>query len=63
VRETDETALALPPEHSVSGNPMRFRTGPVAVATDEEWRSAMKTHDRRLVTWLSAPLLKAYGYI
>ncbi|WP_110180502.1 sulfotransferase [Nocardioides solisilvae] len=52
----------LGPCHSVAGNPMRFRTGPTALRADEEWRSRMPARDRRLVTALSAPLLRRFGY-
>jgi hypothetical protein len=52
----------LPVEHSVSGNPMRFETGPVVVRVDDEWRTSMRAADRFVVTAISAPLLRRYGY-
>jgi hypothetical protein len=51
------------PRHSISGNPMRFETGPLRVRLDDEWTEAMATSDRRLVTLTTAPLLARYGYI
>jgi Sulfotransferase family len=57
-----EDAVALEPTHSVSGNPMRFRTGEVRIQLDEQWRRDMPNHDRRIVTVLAWPLLRAYGY-
>ena len=48
--------------HSVSGNPNRFGTGEVELRADEEWRRAMRTVDRGLVTALTWPLLLRYRY-
>jgi hypothetical protein len=49
-------------QHTVSGNPLRFRTGAVDIRADEEWRHAMSPGERRLVTTITAPLRAAYGY-
>ena len=51
------------PRHSISGNPMRFQSGPLRVQLDDEWIEALPTGDRRLVTLTTAPLLARYGYI
>lgn len=48
--------------HTVEGNPDRFRTGPVALRPDDEWRLKMRPFDRALVTLLTWPLLLRYGY-
>jgi len=48
--------------HTVAGNPMRF-SGEVAVKPDDEWQTALAARDRRLVTALTWPLLKTYGYV
>jgi hypothetical protein len=64
------TALGLPERspggevsgHSISGNPIRFGSGTVTVRADDEWRSALPTADRRLVTAITAPLLRHHGY-
>ena len=52
----------LRPVHTVAGNPSRMATGPTELRLDEEWRRAMKPHERVAVTCLSAPLLLRYGY-
>lgn len=49
--------------HTVSGNPSRFSTGRVALRVDDEWRSALKPKDSRVVTSLTFPLLARYGYL
>jgi hypothetical protein len=50
-------------DHTVSGNPVRFQSGPVKLRLDGEWRDKMKGSDRRLVTAMTAPLLLKYGYL
>jgi hypothetical protein len=49
--------------HTVAGNPMRFTSGPLQVQPDLEWQEALGRRDRRLVTTLTWPLLRAYGYV
>jgi len=48
--------------HSVSGNPMRFRSGPVEIVADEEWRHAMPRRDRALVGAITLPLRVVVAY-
>ncbi len=48
--------------HTVSGNPMRFRTGDVPVVADETWQTATDCQTRATVTVLSLPLLHHFGY-
>ena len=50
-------------DHTISGNPGRFRTGTIRLRTDEEWKFRMKSGDRAVVTTLTAPLLLKYGYL
>jgi hypothetical protein len=50
------------PDHTLAGNPVRFRRGPVPIRADEDWRHRLPTRDRALVGLLTAPLLLAYGY-
>lgn len=53
----------LEPGHSVSGNPMRFATGKIAIRPDERWRADLPAGPQREVTALTSPLLAAYGYL
>jgi hypothetical protein len=57
-----EHEVRLGVSHTVSGNPNRFETGLVELRPDREWISAMSPRDRALVTALTLPLLKHYGY-
>jgi hypothetical protein len=63
--ETDDGGVTarLSANHTASGNPMRFQTGPVLLRRDEEWRTRLKPTDRRRVTALTYPLLRRYGYL
>lgn len=49
--------------HTLSGNPLRFSTGSRPLAVDQEWRTAMRPRDRRVVSALTWPMLRAYGYL
>ena len=57
-----EREVKLGVSHTVSGNPNRFETGAVELRTDHEWISKMTPRDKALVTALTFPLLKHYGY-
>ena len=59
----DEGTVVLSPSHTVAGNPMRFRTGPVALRRDDAWRARLPRARRLLVSALTAPLLARYGYL
>jgi hypothetical protein len=54
--------VELSPAHTCSGNPLRFTTGKVRITRDDAWRSELPTRARRLVTALTYPLLRRYGY-
>jgi hypothetical protein len=54
--------VRLGTNHTVSGNPSRFQTGMVELRADLEWTKKMKIHHRFIVTFLTWPLLLAYGY-
>jgi hypothetical protein len=48
--------------HTVGGNNNRFRTGPVQLREDTEWRSRLHRLDRAAVTTVCSPLMARYGY-
>ena len=48
--------------HSVAGNPIRFQRGTIHVHADERWRERMPVPDRLVVSLLTLPLLRRYGY-
>ncbi|MGB3763556.1 MAG: sulfotransferase [Ornithinimicrobium sp.] len=56
------SAVDLGENHSCAGNPMRFKQGRIDLVVDERWRREQTTRDRRLMTALTAPMLRHYGY-
>jgi hypothetical protein len=50
------------PSHGLSGNPTRFRSGPVQLRRDDAWTTEMPGVSRAIVTALTLPLLTRYGY-
>jgi hypothetical protein len=54
--------VALGPNHMVYGNRMRFTDGELVVRLDEEWKRRIRGRDRRLITALTWPMLRRYGY-
>ncbi len=58
----DERTAVLGVDHSISGNPMRFRTGPVEIVADDAWRNEMPRRDRVIVGAITLPLRVVGGY-
>lgn len=58
----DERTVRQDPTHSVSGNPSRFRDGEVRIEVDQAWRSRLSARDRRVVSAVTWPLARRYGY-
>lgn len=54
--------VELAGNHTVSGNPGRFRTGRVVVRPDDAWLDGQSRTHRLLSTAVSLPLLRRYGY-
>ncbi|MEW6058619.1 MAG: sulfotransferase [Actinomycetota bacterium] len=52
----------LQPIHSVSGNPMRFRSGETQLRLDDEWRVRLAPKHRAMVSFITWPLMRRYGY-
>lgn len=57
-----ERKVRLQPSHSVMGNPMRHNIGWVEVAGDEMWREKMSPATAKMISVITAPLLRRYGY-
>ena len=60
---TDERVIQLSENHTLSGNPMRFKRGQLKIISDDEWRAKMPRSQRFLVTAITSPLLWHYGYL
>ena len=59
---TGPATVRLVPTHSVAGNPSRHRTGPVPITADVQWRRDLSRWSYALVTGLTAPGLRRFGY-
>ena len=57
-----ERTLVLPKNHTAMGNASRFQVGEVELRPDAEWERVQSPRTRRLVTLLTLPLLRRYGY-
>ncbi len=54
--------LNLGTNHTVAGNPLRFRRGELPIRPDTEWRGSLGRGPRWVVTALTWPLLLRYGF-
>lgn len=48
--------------HTVAGNPMRFKKGDIRLQLDDAWRQDLKPAHQKIVTALTWPLLRRYHY-
>lgn len=48
--------------HTVAGNPNRFKIGKTILRLDDEWRRRMRLRDRAVVTLLTLPGLLRHGF-
>ncbi len=51
----DETTVSVDPQHTISGNPSRFRLGATSIREDERWKTEMMPRNRWIVTLCTAP--------
>lgn len=58
----DEATVELGVNHTVAGNPNRFRVGPVRIRLDDEWRRRMPRSRQLAVRALTWPLLLRFRY-
>jgi Sulfotransferase family len=58
-----EASVDLASGHIPAGNRMRLVSGSVPLRLDDAWRRELDPRSRRLVTRITWPLLKRYGYL
>lgn len=58
VRVSARRTVDLGADHTVAGNPIRFRRGEIEVRRDDEWRARMPRRSKALVTALTLPALR-----
>ena len=54
--------VRLGENHTVWGNPSRFKRGIVELRLDDEWQRCLSRGPRTLIGWVTRPLLRRYGY-
>ena len=54
--------VRLGTNHTLAGNPNRFRPALVRISDDDEWRSRMSRRDQRVIAAATLPFLLRYGY-
>lgn len=55
--------LEIGTQHTLGGNPVKFRAGPIRLRLDDEWQSRMGRSHRAIVTALTWPTIATYGYV
>jgi len=58
----DANRVRLGENHTVWGNPSRFKRGIVELSLDDEWRRSLTRGPRTLIGCITRPLLRRYGY-
>lgn len=58
-----DRVVDLVPAHTIAGNPMRFRTGPVEIRRDDDWRERLPPGQRRAVKLATLPVRARFGYL
>jgi hypothetical protein len=58
----DDHTVILKATHSVAGNPNRFELGEIQIKTDVRWLQNMSTWEKIVVSLLTLPFLRKYGY-
>lgn len=59
----DSKKITLGVDHTVSGNPMRFKVGEIELRVDDKWKEELSNVNKNIVTILTRKRLKKYGYI
>jgi hypothetical protein len=59
---TGAHTVSVTQNHTVAGNPNRFKQGPIEISLDSEWRQKMPRLNYATLTVLTAPMLLRYGY-
>jgi Sulfotransferase family len=59
----DERSIALPMNHTIGGNPDRFKVGLTQIQPDERWKTGLSPFLRRSSGVLALPLLARYGLL
>ncbi len=59
----DEKTIFLSKNHTVAGNPIRFKTGEIKLIPDEKWKLSMNKWNQLFLKILCYKALKRFGYV
>jgi hypothetical protein len=59
----DERSIELPMNHTIGGNPDRFKVGLTQIQSDDRWKTNLSPFVRQLSGILAFPLLARYGLL
>lgn len=59
---SDQRMGSLGVNHTVSGNPSRFKRGNIVIRSDDEWIRGQASSIRWATTFMTLPLLRRYNY-
>jgi len=57
-----DRTLTMENNHTVSGNPVRFKRGEMSIDRDDDWKDNLSWFDRYTTVLMTLPLLLGYGY-
>ncbi|HEX3328081.1 MAG TPA: sulfotransferase [Actinomycetota bacterium] len=60
---SDDHTVNLGGNHTVSGNPDRYRRGPVPIREDNRWKDQMPGRDKTIVSLMTVPLMHHYSRV
>lgn len=63
IKFIEKGKIFLTVDHTVAGNPFRFKSGLIPLVVDEEWKDNSSSTQDLLVSGLTWPLLFAYKYL
>jgi hypothetical protein len=58
----DGATVRLASNHTVAGNPIRFKTGEVKLVEDDQWRRELPANTRWMLRAVAGGMLRRYGY-
>ena len=59
---SDEHTVRVGETHTIGGNPNRVTNGEVSISPDREWENQLPARTQRVVSTLTWPLARRYGY-
>ena len=55
-------AISVADTHIIKANPLRFHHGDLSIRADEQWRDALPPRIEKMITVMTYPLMRHFGY-